>query len=1029
MRAPRGVTSPSYDGFISYSHAADGLLAPRLQAGLQRFAKPWWKRRALRLFRDESSLSANPHLWSSITEALDTSAWFVLLLSPDAAQSEWVGQEIEYWITNRDAGRILPVVTDGEFGWSGGDVSGDAVPDALQGVFSEEPRWVDLRWAKDEEQLDLQDPRFADAVADIGSAIRGVPKDELASEEVRQHRRTVRTAWAGGVALTVLTLLSGVLALLAAGNANEAERQADAASANAALADDNARQAEQNAEEAAVRAAEAVAATEAEERQRLSAESSAALARSRELLTSSIAVRADDPELSILLGEMSLRAAEDASDLLDGRTALREAWAANRIVTRFEVANVGWTFADLSHDGRQIVIASDEERSVALHEVESGLSVWETVFGDTTDTIISVSLDPGEQIVAVSILDQPLRSVAEAEGGKVDDGLDARVVILDAGTGQRVTMIPTGPCPSARAVSEHTFTPDGRWLVVYSGNEDCGVDAESDWLSFYRTDDWSLDFTLDHGIRAIASFADDMESYVIFGEAASAELRSFPDHELIRGFGPNPWAALSPDGSRVVVADPFGLGGGVAGLRPALYDTETGELVDVLEIDNFLSSPLRFSPDSSVVFGGNRSDDRLWNARTGAELLRLPNAITVGSSFTEDGALLATSHADALAGTVLVWAVGPDPRASNLSLESRTPAFVNSDRIEQNDVTSIRILAAPPARDPNAGLLHRFLTVLDPASGVVTESVRVSGSAPLDGDRYVVVREATLEDGDIEHGPLAVWSAATNSFEVVDECVVTERTLQVGDRECERPRAFVGEVASSTDRSEFAVTGLYDGTTSPIRIYDALTLGPIRTIDVPVDVFEIALFHEDALLVGYEGGENLGVVSVFDATTGDLITDLPPRPWRLSREWSADGRHLFLGRLDGFVSIVDSFTWAEVGEWKAHDANNRGLALSPSGEVLATTGEDDSVALWDVTVDPPTLIDILPFDFPSDAVWIDDDTLGVALADPPAWAVVHVSDASFRIEVLDSLSRSFTAEECITYRIDPCPSLEELRGG
>ena len=55
-----------YDGFISYSHAADDLLAPRLQAGLQRFAKPWWKRRALRIFRDESSLSANPHLWSSI---------------------------------------------------------------------------------------------------------------------------------------------------------------------------------------------------------------------------------------------------------------------------------------------------------------------------------------------------------------------------------------------------------------------------------------------------------------------------------------------------------------------------------------------------------------------------------------------------------------------------------------------------------------------------------------------------------------------------------------------------------------------------------------------------------------------------------------------------------------------------------------------------------------------------------------------------------------------------------------------------
>lgn len=65
--------SKVYDAFISYYQAADGLLAPRVQSALQRFAKPWWKRRATRIFRDESSLSANPHLWSSTTEALDAS--------------------------------------------------------------------------------------------------------------------------------------------------------------------------------------------------------------------------------------------------------------------------------------------------------------------------------------------------------------------------------------------------------------------------------------------------------------------------------------------------------------------------------------------------------------------------------------------------------------------------------------------------------------------------------------------------------------------------------------------------------------------------------------------------------------------------------------------------------------------------------------------------------------------------------------------------------------------------------------------
>ena len=87
---------PSYDAFISYSHAADGQLAPRLQAALQRFAKPWWRRRALRVFRDETALSASTGLRSSIEEALEQSRFFVLLASPDSAKSEWVSREIRF---------------------------------------------------------------------------------------------------------------------------------------------------------------------------------------------------------------------------------------------------------------------------------------------------------------------------------------------------------------------------------------------------------------------------------------------------------------------------------------------------------------------------------------------------------------------------------------------------------------------------------------------------------------------------------------------------------------------------------------------------------------------------------------------------------------------------------------------------------------------------------------------------------------------------------------------------------------------
>jgi hypothetical protein len=55
-------TTRKYRGFISYSHAADDRLAPALQSGLHRFAKPWYRLRAMRVFRDKTGLAVTPEL-------------------------------------------------------------------------------------------------------------------------------------------------------------------------------------------------------------------------------------------------------------------------------------------------------------------------------------------------------------------------------------------------------------------------------------------------------------------------------------------------------------------------------------------------------------------------------------------------------------------------------------------------------------------------------------------------------------------------------------------------------------------------------------------------------------------------------------------------------------------------------------------------------------------------------------------------------------------------------------------------------
>ena len=82
----------SYNAFISYSHEADIELAALLQAGMQRYARPWNRFSALRVFRDKISLSATPNLWSAIETALSQSEWFVLIASDEGA-GLWMGRE------------------------------------------------------------------------------------------------------------------------------------------------------------------------------------------------------------------------------------------------------------------------------------------------------------------------------------------------------------------------------------------------------------------------------------------------------------------------------------------------------------------------------------------------------------------------------------------------------------------------------------------------------------------------------------------------------------------------------------------------------------------------------------------------------------------------------------------------------------------------------------------------------------------------------------------------------------------------
>src|SRR4051794_20976788 len=82
----------SYDAFVSYSHV-DGRLAKALQHGLEQIDRPLRRRRRLTVFRDKSDLTPGRALPAGLQRALDTSAHFVLVVSPRTAASDWVDVE------------------------------------------------------------------------------------------------------------------------------------------------------------------------------------------------------------------------------------------------------------------------------------------------------------------------------------------------------------------------------------------------------------------------------------------------------------------------------------------------------------------------------------------------------------------------------------------------------------------------------------------------------------------------------------------------------------------------------------------------------------------------------------------------------------------------------------------------------------------------------------------------------------------------------------------------------------------------
>jgi WD40 repeat protein len=209
-----------YHAFISYSHRADEALAGAIQRALHKMARGWYQLRALSVFRDKTSLAANPALWPTIQTALAKSTYFLLIANRESAQSHWVQREVEWWLEHRSADKLLIILSAGELTWDDATRDfdwrrTDAVPQVLAKRFAAEPFFVDLRWARSEHNLTLSNLRFRDAVLDLAAPLHGVAKEELDGEDLRQFKRTKRLSRLAIGALALLTVIATGAGLIA----------------------------------------------------------------------------------------------------------------------------------------------------------------------------------------------------------------------------------------------------------------------------------------------------------------------------------------------------------------------------------------------------------------------------------------------------------------------------------------------------------------------------------------------------------------------------------------------------------------------------------------------------------------------------------------------------------------------------------------------------------------------------------------------------------------------------------------------
>jgi WD40 repeat protein len=887
------VEAPKYRAFLSYSRS-DRQQAKTLQARLERYVlpqalrriKPGMRhdRRPLKpIFRDEDELVPGQDLPERIRRGLEQSEYLIVVCSPRAVASEWVGKEIRDFMALGRQERMLAVVVDGEPNAEARGLAPELEclprelrfePELQQDEAGRnivtisgkpaEPLWVD--WRKTNQRDRPMFLRLVAALLTLSSL------DELIRKDRTYRRRRAVLFWSaiGAAACCILGLGAGLMV-------RGAQAESRALSVQALQEADPA-----DALEKAIQAAEKWPTEEAEVALNTVLEGPVV----RVILHHSAAISA-------------VGASADGTRLFtandDGAVYVWDA-GSGRLLARLAGPAGGAVDAAMSPDGQRIVTIwpqSKTNKTSGQSGTDSGLwnasgarladfgNIERAVFSPDSKSIVTVgadgrekvwkSSDGGLELTLSGTSAHPIWIAFSPDSNFVralDE--DGRALAWEAHDGRLISQIAL-PRDDGNEVSNGGISPDGKQVIV-TGYAARLFDAQNG--------------------RLLATMA---------GQ----------DCGMVS-------AAFSPDGKLIVTVDAHG---DIATWDTADYrkKAQLGLVTDPQFAPD--GRTVQFSPDGAFLISSSPDNlTTIWDATSGQALgtFRGQTATVTSAMFLGKGDRIATASADK---TTRIWDWKGDRAVANLACSAaRQPTMEDVPilALMEGDAVWLGI----SARDGSvASFANGGACVWDLKGGQLLASKKSAG---------FVKRGAFSSDGS---------RIATVQF-IANSMIWDARSLQaLGDVACSK--GTVNDLEFSPDAKKI-VAACQDGLGI---LWDIGSPDSGRSLAGHAGAVHRAVFSSDSKRIVTASDDR--TARVWDAESRKVLLVLRGHTQPvLDTSFSPDGRLVVTASADGTACVWDAANGNLLATLRGHNAAVKIAQFSPDGKLVVTAGDDHTVRVW-----------------------------------------------------------------------------------